>query len=84
MLARCLGPDGRHELAAALCRYEETRKPRATRCQESSRRNGEMYHLADGTRQQHRDMSLSSATTAPLPQNVWLYGHDVEAECLDA
>jgi len=82
VLARCLDLGGRHEVAAALRRYEETRKPRATRCQEGSRRNGEMYHLADGERQQHRDMSLSSATTAPLPQNVWLYGYDVEAEFL--
>lgn len=26
------------------------------------------------------DVNQASATTAPLPQNVWLYGHDVEAE----
>jgi hypothetical protein len=39
-----------------------------------------MYHLPDGADQQKRDASLGSATTAPLPQNAWLYGHDVEAE----
>jgi salicylate hydroxylase len=83
VLARCLEWAGPQELAAALCRYEEMRKPRATRCQEGSRRNGEMYHLVDCAQQQLRDTSLGSVTTAPLPQNVWLYGHDVEAEFLD-
>jgi salicylate hydroxylase len=61
-------------------RYEQTRKPRASRCQEGSRRNGVTYHLPDGDEQRNRDANLSSATTAPLPQNAWLYGHDVEAE----
>jgi salicylate hydroxylase len=83
VLARCLERDGRHELATALRRYEETRKPRATRCQEGSRRNGEMYHLADGEQQRHRDITLSFATTVPLPQNAWLYSHDAEAEFLN-
>jgi len=80
VLAKCLERSDRRDLAPALRHYEETRKPRATRCQEGSRRNGTMYHLADGEHQQLRDVSLGSATTAPLPQNVWLYGHDVEAE----
>jgi hypothetical protein len=39
-----------------------------------------MYHLADGEDQRERDANLASAMTAPLPQNAWLYGHDVEAE----
>jgi salicylate hydroxylase len=81
VLARCL-ETGACQLPPALRRYEETRKPRATQCQEGSRRNGEMYHLMDGEEQQLRDMNVGSATTAPLPQNVWLYGHDVEAEFL--
>ena len=80
VLARCLERDDTRDLARTLRRYEETRKPRATRCQDGSRRNGEMYHLADGEEQRTRDSSLSAVTTAPLPQNVWLYGHDVEAE----
>ncbi len=80
VLAKCLEHAARHDLAPALRRYEETRKPRATRCQAGSRRNGQMYHLADGQQQQIRDANLSSAATIPLPQNVWLYGHDVEAE----
>jgi hypothetical protein len=39
-----------------------------------------MYHLADGEEQRKRDSNLGAAATAPLPQNSWLYGHDVEAE----
>jgi salicylate hydroxylase len=80
VLAKCLARADSHDVSAALSRYEETRKPRASRCQEGSRRNAIMYHLADGEEQRHRDANLASAATAPLPQNAWLYGHDVEAE----
>jgi salicylate hydroxylase len=80
VLAKCLEHADVRKVEPALLRYEQTRKPRTSRCQEGSRRNGIMYHLPDGADQQKRDASLSSATTAPLPQNAWLYGHDVEAE----
>jgi len=80
VLAKCLERADVHHAGAALQRYEQTRKSRASRCQEGSRRNGIMYHLADGEDQRNRDANLASATTAPLPQNAWLYGHDVEAE----
>ena len=39
-----------------------------------------MFHLGDGEEQRKRDANLAFAATAPLPQNAWLYGHDVEAE----
>jgi salicylate hydroxylase len=80
VLAKCLEGADAHDPRAALRRYEQTRKPRASRCQEGSRRNGIMYHLPDGEDQRKRDANLTSSTTAPLPQNSWLYGHDVEAE----
>ena len=80
VLAKCLERADAREVGAALRRYEETRQPRAARCQEGSRRNGVMYHLADGEEQRARDANLTSVTTAPLPHNAWLYGHDVEAE----
>jgi salicylate hydroxylase len=80
VLAKCLEHADAHDVDAALLRYEQTRKPRASRCQEGSRRNGVMYHLADGHDQQKRDANLATSATAPLPQNEWLYGHDVEAE----
>ena len=79
VLAKCLQrcPD---DMEKGLRQYEQARKPRTTLCQEGSRRNGAMYHLADGADQQTRDANLSAAMTAPLPQNAWLYGHDAEAE----
>ena len=80
VLARCLELADAHDVSAALRRYEQTRKPRASRCQEGSRRNAIMYHLPDGDDQRKRDAGLASAADAPLPQNAWLYGHDVEAE----
>src|SRR3984957_7815436 len=80
VLAKCLERADTHDVGAALSRYEQTRKPRASRCQEGSRNNAVMFHLADGEEQRKRDANLASASTAPLPQNAWLYGHDVEAE----
>jgi salicylate hydroxylase len=80
VLAKCLELADAHDVSAALQRYEQTRKPRASRCQEGSRRNAVMYHLPDGDDQRKRDAGLASAADAPLPQNAWLYGHDVEAE----
>jgi len=80
VLAKCLELADTRDVGAALQRYEQTRKPRASRCQEGSRRNAVMYHLPDGDEQRKRDAGLASAADAPLPQNAWLYGHDVEAE----
>jgi salicylate hydroxylase len=80
VLAKCLELADPHDPGAALRRYEQTRKLRAFRCQEGSRRNGIMNHLADGEDQRKRDANMASDITAPLPQNAWLYGHDVEAE----
>jgi salicylate hydroxylase len=80
VLAKCLEQAGAHNVDAALRRYEETRKPRASRCQEGSRRNAILYHLPDGEEQRKRDAHLTTSTTAPFSQNSWLYGHDVEAE----
>jgi salicylate hydroxylase len=80
VLAKCLEHAGAHDVGAALIRYEQTRKPRASQCQDGSRRNAVMFHLADGEEQRSRDANLASSATAPLPQNAWLYGHDVEAE----
>jgi salicylate hydroxylase len=80
VLAKCLEHADTRDMGAALSRYEQTRKPRASRCQEGSRHNAIMFHLADGDEQRKRDANLGSSATAPLPQNAWLYGHDVEAE----
>jgi salicylate hydroxylase len=80
VLSKCLKQvDAPFEVTAAMRRYEELRKPRAARCQAGSRANGIMYHLPDGSEQQQRDSNVASSATAPLPQNAWLYGHNVEA-----
>jgi salicylate hydroxylase len=78
VLAKCLERTDVRDVGVALRRYEEIRKPRASRCQAGSRSNGVMYHLADGEEQRKRDSNLGAVATAPLPQNSWLYGHDVE------
>jgi salicylate hydroxylase len=81
VLAKCLERvDASNDVSAALQRYEEIRRPRASRCQAGSRANGVIYHLPDGEDQRERDSNVASSATAPLPQNAWLYGHDVEAE----
>lgn len=81
VLAKCLEQADANDPGAALRRYELTRKPRASRCQEGSRSNGVMYHLADGEDQRNRDANLASSVTAPgVGRNAWLYGHDAEAE----
>jgi salicylate hydroxylase len=83
VLAKCFerhnSNDG-SDVGPALRRYEEIRKPRVSRCHSGSRANGVMYHLPDGEDQRQRDANLSASATAPLPQNAWLYGHDVEAD----
>jgi hypothetical protein len=48
-------------------------------CQEGSRQNGTIYHLADGEEQRKRDAGITSASTQPSPEKVWLNGHDVKA-----
>jgi salicylate hydroxylase len=80
VLAKCLALVG--DVQAALDRYEQTRKPRAARCQEGSRRNGVVFHLPDGEEQRSRDLALASGRS-PLG-GEWLYGHDVEAEFIAA
>ena len=80
VLAKCLARAERNDIGAALQRYELIRKPRATQCQERSRQNGLMFHLADGEEQHRRDASLSDPTIGSTAGDAWLYGHDVEAE----
>ena len=72
---------GSGNTAAALRRYEQRRKPRATRLQEVSRRNGKLYHL--GTSLSRRWLYAPLAGVSRLApgffagQLDWLYGEDV-------
>ena len=80
VLADCLS-SGSGNTAAALRRYEQRRKPRATRLQEVSRRNGKLYHL--GTSLSRRWLYAPLAGVSRLApgffagQLDWLYGEDV-------
>jgi 2-polyprenyl-6-methoxyphenol hydroxylase-like FAD-dependent oxidoreductase len=75
VLAGCLA-DQPEDPAAALRRYEDIRRPRATRVQQMSRGRAESNHLPDGPAQQARDASFESED--PLAHNGWIYGHDAE------
>lgn len=80
VLAGCLaaGADSADAVAAALERYEQIRRPRASQVQVMSRGREVQNHLDDGPAQAARDAAL--AGSEPLRQSAWLYGHDVEAD----
>lgn len=65
ILARCLAA---FPADIALTTYEKVRQPRATRIQEASRLNGDIFHLEDGEAQQARDarMKLAEVTRDPV------------------
>jgi salicylate hydroxylase len=80
VLAKCLADTDQNHIDMALQRYEQNRRPRATRCQEGSRQNGLRYHLVDGEEQRKRDSSFAYPMLATTAGVAWLWGHDVEAE----
>jgi salicylate hydroxylase len=66
-------PDDVH---GALMRYEQVRKPRATRLQEASAANRVRFHLPDGPEQQKRDAAITHSGDRSLDNIGWLYEHD--------
>jgi salicylate hydroxylase len=78
VLAGCLADASPASVGAALLRYEQIRRPRASQVQRMSRGREVQNHLDDGPAQQARDAALASSE--PLRQSAWLYGHDVEAD----
>ena len=64
------------DVPAALRRYEEIRKPRATRLQEASSNNRTRFHLADGPEQQARDQAMATSGDRSIGNIGWLYLHD--------
>ena len=80
VLAGCLRGADRSSARHALQRYEEIRRPRASRVQVMSRGRGGADHLPDGPEQRQRDAEFARGD--PLRQSAWLYGHDLEAEAL--
>jgi len=59
-----------NDLPAVLRRYEELRKPRATRLQEASAANRTRFHLHDGPEQQKRDQAMGASATVQLPTSA--------------
>jgi salicylate hydroxylase len=64
------------DVPSALRRYEEIRKPRATRLQEASAANRTRFHLADGPEQQKRDEAMAKSGDRSMENIGWLYMHD--------
>jgi salicylate hydroxylase len=64
------------DVPGALRRYEEVRKPRATRLQEASAANRVRFHLPDGPEQQKRDHAMMVSGDRSLDNIAWLYEHD--------
>jgi 2-polyprenyl-6-methoxyphenol hydroxylase-like FAD-dependent oxidoreductase len=64
------------DVPAALRRYEEVRKPRATRLQEASAANRKRFHLPDGPEQQQRDHAMATSGDRSIANIGWLYAHD--------
>ena len=60
----------------ALKRYEEVRKPRATRLQQASANNRVRFHLHDGPEQQARDQAMATSGDRAIGNIGWLYAHD--------
>jgi salicylate hydroxylase len=67
------------DVPAALARYEEVRKPRATRLQEASAANRTRFHLPDGPAQQQRDQAMATSGDRSIANIGWLYMHDAAA-----
>ncbi|MBS0540193.1 MAG: FAD-dependent monooxygenase, partial [Proteobacteria bacterium] len=67
------------DIDGALARYEEVRKPRATRLQQASAANRVRFHLPDGPEQQARDAALATAGDRAIANIGWLYAHDAGA-----
>ena len=64
------------DVVGALKRYEEIRKPRATRLQEASAANRTRFHLADGPEQRKRDEAMAASGDRSIANIAWLYLHD--------
>ena len=67
------------DVPGVLARYEDRRKPRATRLQEASAANRTRFHLPDGPEQQKRDAALASSGDRSIANIGWLYQHDAAA-----
>jgi salicylate hydroxylase len=67
------------DIPGTLKRYEEIRKPRATRLQEASAANRTRFHLPDGPEQRQRDQAMATSGDRSIANIGWLYQHDATA-----
>ncbi|HTR86359.1 MAG TPA: FAD-dependent monooxygenase [Reyranella sp.] len=67
------------EIPTVLRRYEEIRKPRATRLQQASAANRTRFHLPDGPDQEARDAAMAASGDRSIANIGWLYLHDAAA-----
>ncbi|MGH8765100.1 MAG: FAD-dependent monooxygenase [Burkholderiales bacterium] len=72
-LADCLKDADRDSVPQVLKRYEDIRRPRASKVQLMSRGREVRNHLPDGPEQRQRDAELAGGD--PLRQSAWLYGY---------
>jgi hypothetical protein len=74
VLAKCLKQADAHDADAALRRYEQTRKPRASRCQEGSGRNGVNVPSCRrrGSTKSRRQLGVGHDRPAPPEQGLAL------------
>jgi salicylate hydroxylase len=74
VLAKCLEQADAHDADAALRRYEQTRKPRASRCQEGSGRNGVNVPSCRrrGSTKSRRQLGVGHDRPAPPEQGLAL------------
>jgi salicylate hydroxylase len=78
-LAACLQGVDRSQVVEALSRYEQLRKPRASRIQALSAANKVNFHMPDGPEQQTRDARMAAGSTDWSAGSVgWIYRHDAE------
>ncbi|EKG15355.1 Monooxygenase FAD-binding protein [Macrophomina phaseolina MS6] len=83
------------QLPDALRVFEQLRISRAGQVQQASFVNGRIFHFPDGPEQQARDAAMRAEAEGkhylhspnglcdPTTQ-IWLYGHDAEAEAMEA
>ena len=64
------------DVPGMLRRYEQLRKPRATRLQELSSANRTRFHLPDGAEQRKRDEAMAASGDRSIANIGWLYQHD--------
>ena len=77
-LTACVG--AQPDIPAALKRYDQVRRPRASRIQALSTENKTRFHLPDGERQRERDAAMAGGGTDFAIRAVeWIYAHDAAA-----